>query len=54
MYCPSGGRHKGGASLAQAPLQNVRTCRPDAKGESQVEDPRGREYRRGAEGRISL
>jgi len=27
-YCPGGVRHKGGASLAQAPVRNVGTCVP--------------------------
>jgi len=31
--CPSGIRHVGGAKLNQALVRNVRTCRPDAKGE---------------------
>ena len=39
--CPSGDRHKGGVSPAQALVWNVGTCRLDAKGEVQVEDPRG-------------
>ena len=30
--CPSGIRHIGGAKPDQAFVQNVRTCRPDAKG----------------------
>ncbi len=37
--CPSGDRHEGGASPAQALVRNVGTCRPDAKGELQVVDP---------------
>jgi hypothetical protein len=32
-------RHKGGANLIQALVWNVGTCRPDVKGEIQVEDP---------------
>lgn len=39
--CPSGDRHKGGVSPAQALVRNVGTCCLDAKGEIQVEDPRG-------------
>ena len=38
-YCPGGDRHQGGVSLAQAPVRNVGTCRPDAKGEPQVVVP---------------
>jgi hypothetical protein len=34
-------RCRGGVTLNQASLGNVGTCRPDAKGETQVEDPRG-------------
>ena len=34
--CPSGIRHIGGAKPDQAFVWNVRTCRPDAKGEAQV------------------
>jgi hypothetical protein len=52
-YCPDGGRHKGGVILIQAPVRNVGTCRPDAKGGPQVEDPQGAEYRCGARGRIN-
>ncbi len=36
---PSGDRHEGGASPAQALVRNVGTCRPDAKGDLQVVDP---------------
>jgi len=32
-------RHKGGVNLVQAFVRNVGTCRPDVKGETQVEDP---------------
>ena len=39
-YCPTGVRHKGGVSLIRAFLQNVRTCRRDAKGEGQAGRPR--------------
>ena len=38
-YCPSGDRHEGGASPAQALVRNVGTCRLDAKEELQAEDP---------------
>ncbi len=37
--CPSGDRHKGGVSPVQALVRNVGTCRLDAKGDVQVEDP---------------
>lgn len=40
-YCPSGARHRGGVNLDQAVVWNVGTFRLDAKGEIQVEDPRG-------------
>ena len=38
-YCLGGIRHKGSANLIQALVGNVGTCRPDDKGEIQVEDP---------------
>ena len=38
-YCPSGGRHQGGVSPAQALVRNVGTSRLDAKGDLQVVDP---------------
>lgn len=38
-YCPSGDRHEGGVSPAQALVRNVGTSRLDAKGELQAEDP---------------
>jgi hypothetical protein len=34
--CPGGIRHVGGAKPDQALVRNVRTCRPDAKGEVQL------------------
>jgi hypothetical protein len=37
--CLGGIRHKGGVNLSQALVWNVGTCRPDGKGETQVEDP---------------
>jgi len=37
--CPSGDRHEGGASPAQALVRNVGTSRLDAKGALQVVDP---------------
>jgi len=39
VYCPDGGRQKGGASLVQAFMRNVGTWRSDAKGEVEVEAP---------------
>jgi hypothetical protein len=35
VYCPDGGRHKGGASLDQASMRNVGTWHSDAKGDAQ-------------------
>jgi hypothetical protein len=40
-YCLGGARHIGGVNLNQARVRNVGTCRPDEKGEIQVEDPQG-------------
>jgi len=37
--CPSGDRHKGGVSPAQALVWNVGTYRLDAKGDLQAVDP---------------
>ena len=37
--CPSGDRHEGGVSPAQALVRNVGTYRLDAKGDLQVVDP---------------
>jgi hypothetical protein len=34
-------RHKGGVTLDQAFVRNVGTCRLDAKGEIQGDEPRG-------------
>jgi len=53
VYCLDGARHKGGASLFLALVWNMGTCRSDVKGEIQVEDPQGSEYRCGARGRIT-
>jgi hypothetical protein len=39
VYCLGGVRHRGGVTLIQAFVRNVGTCRPDGKGEAQVEDP---------------
>jgi len=36
---PGGIRHEGGVTSMQAVVWNVGTCRPDAKGETQVETP---------------
>ena len=41
VYCLGGVRHEGGANMIQALVRNVGTCRLDAKGEIQAEDPRG-------------
>ena len=41
VYCLGGVRHKGGMNLVQAFVWNVGSCRPDVKGEIQVEAPRG-------------
>ena len=51
LDCPSGDRHEGGVSPAQALVRNVGTSCLDAKGDLQVVDPRGAEYRCEAEGR---
>jgi hypothetical protein len=49
VYCPDGGRGKGGASLVQAFMRNVGTWRPDVKGEAREEEPaRARVPMRGA------
>ncbi len=50
-YCLGGVRHKGAVSLNQALVRNVGNCRPDVKGEAQVEDPQVGEYRGGAQWR---
>ena len=39
VYCLNGVRHTGGMKLIQALVWNVGNCRPDAKGEIQVEAP---------------
>ena len=36
VECSTGVRHKGGVNVDQALVRNVRTCRPDAKGEAQA------------------
>ena len=41
VYGLGGARHKDGVNLIQAFAWNPGICRPDAKGETQVEDPRG-------------
>ena len=35
--CSTGARHEGGVTLYQASVRNVRTCRPDVKGEVQAD-----------------
>ena len=50
-------RRKGGASSVQALAGNVGTCRHDAKGDAQVEDPRGQKpdaWHRGGSTRSSV
>ena len=37
--CPGGDRHPDGVSPVQAFVWNVGTCRPDVKGDLQVDDP---------------
>jgi hypothetical protein len=41
VYWPSGDRHEDGVIPVQGLVRNVGTCRLDAKGEIQVEVPRG-------------
>ena len=41
-YCFCGIRCKDGVNLLQALIWNVRTCRPDVKGDSQVGRPHKR------------
>jgi hypothetical protein len=41
VYCLVGVRHEGGVNMIQALVRNVGTCRLDAKGEVQAEDPQG-------------
>ena len=38
--CSIGVRHEGGVTLIQASMRNVGTCRPDVKGEAQVDNIR--------------
>jgi len=40
VYCPVGVRHEGGVTLIQALVRNSGTCRPDVKGEAQVDSLR--------------
>lgn len=35
--CSTGARHEGGVTLYRASVRNVRTCRPDVKGEVQAD-----------------
>ena len=37
VYCPVGVRHESGVTLIQALVRNSGTCRPDVKGDAQVE-----------------
>ena len=56
-YGLDGDRRKGGASSAQALTGNVGTCRHDAKGDAQVEEPRGQKpdaWHRGGSTRSSV
>jgi len=56
-YGLDGDRRKGGASSVQALAGNVGTCRHDAKGDAQVEDPRGQSpdaWHRGGSTRSSV
>ncbi len=39
VYCLGGVRHEGGVSMIQALVRNVGTCRLDAKGKIEAEDP---------------
>lgn len=41
VACVGGIRHRGGVTLDQALVWNVGTCRLDAKGEIQGDDPQG-------------
>ena len=41
VVCVGGIRHRGGMTLDQALVWNVKTCRLDAKGEIQGDDPQG-------------
>ena len=37
VYCPVGVRHESGVTLNQALVRNSGTCRPDVKGDAQVD-----------------
>ena len=52
-YGLGGDRHKGGVISARALAGNVGSWRHDGKGKPQGEDPRGRQYRGVAQGRIN-
>ena len=62
VECSVGVRHRGGVNVDWALVRNVRTCRPDVKGEAQVGSPgkrqstdaghRGRSVRSRAEGSV--
>jgi len=49
----SGVRHRGGVNPNQTLWRNVGTCRPNAKGATQVEDPREWEYWSGVQRRTN-
>jgi len=53
VYCPSGGRHKGGVNIILAFVWNVGPSRFDVKGRMQVEDLLGYKYQCGAPGQIT-
>ena len=56
-YGLGGDRRKGGVSLVRALMENVGTCRHDAKGDAQVEDPQGQKpdaWHRGGSTRSSV
>jgi len=52
--CPSGDRHEDGVRPARGSCVERGNLRLDAKGELQVEDPRGAEYRCEAQGRTGF
>jgi len=53
VYCLEAVRHAGGINLSLALVGKVGTCYLPGKGETQVIDPRGQEYRYGSRGRPS-
>ena len=50
VYCLGGVRHKGGVNLIQAFAWNLGICRPDDKGETQVETHEGESTNAGHRG----